>query len=215
MEETILPQEKKIVRVAKYRRCSTMKQELILQEESLNKFLARYKEDHKEIELIINNYLDEGVSGKNLERPAFTRLLDDVGKKKIDLVIFTKLDRLSRSLQDLLNTVTIFQNNGVNFIVVEQSIDTSTSQGRLLFHILGAFAEFERSIIRERMEAGRKKAELSGSRSGKPCNRPKSKIDEDGVEFKFKNHVSMNQIAKQYNVSITPIRRILQERGLA
>ena len=135
-------------------------------------------------------------------------------KHNINLVVFTKLDRLGRSLQDLLNTVTTFQNNQIDFIVVEQSIDTSTPQGRLMFHVLGAFAEFERSLIRERMQSGRKKAMETGSRSGKPCNRPKTKIDEDGVVFKFQSSVSMNQIAKLYGVSITPIRRILLERGL-
>jgi len=138
-------------------------------------------------------------------------MMDFVEKGKIDIIIFTKLDRLARSLQDLLNTASRLESNGVKFIVVEQNLNTSTSQGKLLFHILGAFAEFERAMIRERMEAGRKKADLVGSKSGKPCHRPMVKIDEDGVKFKYNQGMSMTQIAKNYGVSITPIRRILNK----
>ena len=64
----------------------------------------------------------------------------------------------------------------------------------------------------ERMQEGRKKAEISGSKSGKPCHRPLIKIDEVGVRFKFRQGMSMHQIAKQYRVSITPIRTILNEK---
>ncbi len=76
---------------------------------------------------------------------------------------------------------------------------------------MGAFAEFERNITRERMEAGRRKADIVGSKSGKPCHRPKVDIDADGVKFKYAQGMSMTSIAKQYDVSITPIRRILNE----
>ena len=195
-------------------RCSTETQELILQEESTNKFVSRLKEDNPTIEYITTQYKDKGISGKNTDRPSLQKLLDDVRKKNINCVIITKLDRLGRSLQNLLEIATEFKNNNVDFIVIEQHLDTSTAQGKLLFHILGAFAEFEREMIRERMQGGRKKAELSGSKSGKPCHRPKSSLDEDGVVKKFENGMSMNQISKTYEVSITPIRRILISRGL-
>jgi DNA invertase Pin-like site-specific DNA recombinase len=205
--------QNKIV-IAKYERCSTDKQELIIQDETLDKWINRYKEDNPSTEVIIESYKDEGISGKDLDRPSLKKMLDNISKHKINLVIFTKIDRLSRSLQDLLNTSTILKNNNVDFIVTQQNIDTTTPQGRLMFQIIGAFAEFERSMIYERMSNGRKKAELTGTKSGKPCHRPNVKIDSDGVEFKFKQGVSMNQISKQYNVSIGPIRRILKERGL-
>jgi DNA invertase Pin-like site-specific DNA recombinase len=83
---------------------------------------------------------------------------------------------------------------------------------KLQLQMMGAFAEFERAMIRERMEAGRKKADLVGSKSGQPCHRPMVKIDEDGVKFKHTQGMSMTSIAKQYGVSITPIRRILNEK---
>ncbi len=197
--------------LAKYKRCSTDNQELVLQDEVLEKYISRLKEDNPEKEYEVLNFEDFAVSGKSTERKDFLKMMELCDKKKIDMILFTKLDRLARSLQDLLNTASRLDSDGVKFVVVEQNLDTSTSQGKLLFHILGAFAEFERTIIRERMEAGRRKAELVGTKSGKPCHRPKVNIDEDGVKFKYKGGMSMNQISKHYGVSITPIRRILNE----
>jgi len=197
--------------LAKYKRCSTDNQELKLQDEILEKYIKRMKEDNTEITYEVLDFEDFAVSGKSMQRPNFQKMMLLCGKRKINIIIFTKLDRLARSLQDLLNTASKLEDNGIEFIVVEQNLDTSTSQGKLLFHILGAFAEFERTIIRERMEAGRKRAELVGTKSGKPCHRPKIDIDEDGVRYKYKKGMSMHSIAKQYKVSITPIRRILQK----
>jgi len=197
------------ITIAKYKRCSTDNQELILQDEVLEKTIKRLREDNPLIEYSVLDFEDFAVSGKSTERPNLTKMFDLCEKRKIQLIVFTKLDRLARSLQDLLNLTSNLESLGIKFIVAEQNIDTSTSQGKLLFQILGAFAEFERTIIRERMELGRKRAELAGTKSGKPCHRPTVKIDEDGVKFKHKAGWSMHQIAKHYQVSITPIRRIL------
>lgn len=199
--------------IATYKRCSTDNQELSLQDDIINKEIDRIKEDNKnikDIEYEILEFKDFAVSGKSLDRPDFKRLMELIDKKKINILIVTKLDRLARSLQDLLNITSKLDTNGIKFIVIEQKIDTSTASGRLLFQIVGAFSEFERVIIRERMESGRKKAELTGTRSGKPCHRPKVDIDIDGVKYKYAQGMSMNKISKLYNVSITPIRRILK-----
>lgn len=196
--------------LAKYRRCSTDNQLLVLQDESLNKHISRMVDDNKNINYEILDFQDFAISGKSTDdRKDFNKMIELCKRGKIDIILFTKLDRLARSLQDLLNIASKLDSYGVKFIVVEQNLDTTTSQGKLLFHILGAFAEFERTIIRERMEAGRKKAELVGTKSGKPCHRPKVEIDEDGVKHKYQRGMSMTSIAKEYNVSITPIRRIL------
>ncbi len=197
--------------IAKYKRCSTEKQELTLQDDVLEKAIDRLKEDNPNNTYNVLEFVDYAISGKNTERKDLQKMLDLVNKKKINIVMFTKLDRLARSLQDLLNMVCKFEEKGVQFIVVEQNLDTTTAQGRLLFQIIGAFSEFERVIIRERLEAGRKKAEIIGTKSGKPCHRPRVEIDEDGVKYKFlEQKKSMTQIAKDYGVSITPIRRILR-----
>lgn len=197
--------------LAKYKRCSTDNQELKLQDEILEKHIARMREDNPNNHYEVLDFEDFAISGKTIERLDFQKMMVLCNKRKIDIILFTKLDRLARSLQDLLNTASILDNHGVKFISVQQNLNTSTSQGKLLFHILGAFAEFERTIIRERMETGRKRAELVGTKSGKPCHRPKIDIDEDGVRYKYSQGRSMHSIAKEYKVSITPIRRILQK----
>jgi DNA invertase Pin-like site-specific DNA recombinase len=199
------------ITIAKYRRVSTDNQELELQNDVLNKHIERLKEDNPEIKYEVLDFSDFAVSGKTTERPDFLKMMDKVRKKQIQLIIFTKLDRLARSLQDLLNIHSELEKYGVKITAIEQQIDTSNYQGKLNFQIMGAFAEFERNITRERMELGRKKAELVGTKSGKPCHRPKVNIDSDGVKYKYKAGMSMHQIAKEYNVSITPIRRILNE----
>lgn len=211
-EKNNITKAETFVTIAKYKRCSTDNQELTLQDEILEKKILQMKEKNPNVEYRVLDYSDFAFSGKSTQRPALKKLLEDVEKGKIDIVIFTKLDRLARSLQDLLFISQKFSDKGVKFIVVEQEIDTSTYQGRLLFQILGAFAEFERNIIRERMELGRKKAEKLGTKSGKPCHRPKKQIDVDGVLFKHLNQkLSLRQIAKIYGCSITPIRRIIKE----
>jgi len=197
------------ITIAKYRRVSTDNQELELQNDVLNKHIERLKEDNPQIEYEVLDFKDFAVSGKTTERPEFKLMMAKVEKKQIQLIIFTKLDRLARSLQDLLNINSELEKYGVKITAVEQQVDTSNYQGKLNFQIMGAFAEFERNITRERMELGRKKAELVGTKSGKPCHRPMVQIDEDGVRFKHKAGWSMHQIAKHYQVSITPIRRIL------
>jgi len=198
------------ITLAKYTRTSTDNQELDLQKETIDKFIERLKEDNPKQKYDVVDFEDFAVSGKTKDRPSFLKMLDMVEKKKIDIILVTKLDRFARSLQDLLNFHSNLEKHGVKFVAIEQNIDTTNYQGRLNFQILGAFAEFERNIIRERMEAGRRKAEITGTKSGLPCHRPKAKIDEDGVKFKHKNGWSMHSIAKYYGVSITPIRRILK-----
>jgi DNA invertase Pin-like site-specific DNA recombinase len=195
--------------IAKYRRVSTDNQELELQNDVLNRHIERLKEDNPETEYEVLDFKDFAVSGKTTERPEFKLMMAKVEKKQIQLIIFTKLDRLARSLQDLLNINSELEKNGVKITAIELQIDTSIYQGKLNFQIMGAFAEFERNITRERMEQGRKKAEFVGTKSGKPCHIPMVQIDEDGVRFKHKAGWSMHQIAKHYQVSITPIRRIL------
>lgn len=207
-------EDDKNITVAKYKRCSTNRQELTNQNEKLDKTIERMKQDNPSVNYYILDFEDEAISGKSKDRPGLNKLLDKVRKKKIDMVIFTKLDRLGRSLQDLLSIVTELENHNVTFKSVEQDIDTRSPQGRLLFQVMGAFAEFERNIINERLQAGKESAKHKGTKSGNPMHRPKMKIDEDGVVYKFNNGMSMHQIAKSYGVSITPVRRILKDREL-
>jgi len=108
-------------------------------------------------------YIDK-ISGSKSSRPALMEMLKDAKEKKFDVVIVWKLDRLGRSLQHLIKLVNYFKNWGIDFICVTQSIDTTSSSGKLVFHIMGALAEFERELISERTKLGIKNAKNVGKR---------------------------------------------------
>lgn len=104
------------------------------------------------------------ISGSTSSRPQFNTLLDDMRSLKFDCIMVTKLDRLGRSLQHLLSLFDEFNLKGIHFIAATQNIDTSTSSGKLQMQIMGAFAEFERSIISERTKEALRTAVGVGKR---------------------------------------------------
>lgn len=115
---------------------------------------------------IADIYTDPGFSGAKLDRPELQRLIKDIEKSKFDTVLIYKLDRLSRSVRDTLYLVQdVFTKNNVDFISLNENIDTSSAMGGLFLTILSAISEFERETIKERMMLG-KKEEL---KAGKPC----------------------------------------------
>ena len=114
-------------------------------------------------------YIDEGISGSRQDRPALDKLMADARSGKIDVVVVWKLDRLGRSLQHLLTLLDEFSHIGVDFVSVRDSgIDSTTPQGRLMTQLLGAFSEFERAMIRERVQAGVDRAKSKGIVLGRP-----------------------------------------------
>ena len=100
---------------------------------------------------LLKHYDDGGISGGTLDRPGLKRLLDDVEDGLVDVVVVYKIDRLSRSLMDFAKLVDVFDRNGVTFVSVTQSFNTTTSMGRLTLNILLSFAQFEREVIAERV----------------------------------------------------------------
>src|SRR5882672_4596033 len=116
--------------------------------------------------LLPDRYDDGGVSGGSLERPALRRLLADIERGLVDVVIVYKIDRLSRALMDFAKLVEVFDRNDVTFVSVTQSFNTTTSMGRLTLNILLSFAQFKREVIGERIRdkfaASRKKGMWMG-----------------------------------------------------
>ena len=113
-------------------------------------------------------FVDQGQSGAKERRPALDSLLAAARARKIDLVACVKLDRLARSVHHLVGMVREFEVLGVDLVVLDQAIDTTTPSGRLLFHVLASVAEFERDLIRDRVLAGLKRARAQGRRLGRP-----------------------------------------------
>jgi len=121
---------------------------------------------------IVETYTDQGISGtkSRSDRPALDAMMKDAVRGKFDLIAVWSLDRLGRGLQHLIETVNELQAVGVELYMHQQAIDTTTPAGKLAFSIFGAFAEFERSIIVERVRAGLERAKRNGTKLGRPTN---------------------------------------------
>ena len=102
---------------------------------------------------IVREYVDEGISGAKDRRPALDDLMADARRRRVDIVAVWRLDRLGRSLRHLIGILDELHALGVGFVSIGESLDLTTPAGRLMFHLLGAFAQFEREIIRERVRA--------------------------------------------------------------
>jgi DNA invertase Pin-like site-specific DNA recombinase len=124
---------------------------------------------------VVDEFVDAGISGaKGREkRPAFDNLLKAVVRRKVDIVAAWSVDRLGRSLQDLVGFLGELKGAGVDLYLDRQAVDTTTPAGKALFQMLGVFAEFERSIIQERINAGIARARIVGTKSGRPIGRAK------------------------------------------
>jgi DNA invertase Pin-like site-specific DNA recombinase len=149
-------------RVAIYARVSTTEQHLEPQLYALRTYCeARGL-------TIAEEFIDHGISGAKDRRPALDRLLVAARRRRFDVLACTKLDRLARSVHHLTSLGRELEALGIDLVVLDQSIDTTTPAGRLLFHVLGSIAEFERDLIRERTAAGMRAASRRGARIGRP-----------------------------------------------
>jgi DNA invertase Pin-like site-specific DNA recombinase len=116
---------------------------------------------------IIGKYIDR-MTGSKDSRPALNGLMTDAQRRKFDAVLVWKLDRLGRSLRNLVNALAELEALGLTFISLRDNLDLSTPSGRLMFQIIGAMAEFERALIQERVRAGPRNARAKGKRLGRP-----------------------------------------------
>lgn len=148
--------------IAIYIRVSTVDQNSETQTMALHDYCKRM--DY----VISDEYVDNGFSGKNDNRPEFERLLKDIRAGRTRCLLVYKMDRLGRSLQHLLNLFEEFRNRGVEFISMTQNINTSTPEGKMFWQMLGVFAEYERELIVSRTMAGLQRAKRQGKTLGRP-----------------------------------------------
>jgi len=116
---------------------------------------------------VYGEYVDE-ASGKSESREALDRLMEDARKRKFDVVLVFRFDRFARSVKHLIVSLETFKELGIDFASYSENMDTTTSTGKLMFTLIGAFAEFEREVIRERVLAGLSRAKAKGKRLGRP-----------------------------------------------
>jgi DNA invertase Pin-like site-specific DNA recombinase len=158
---------------------------------------------------IASEYVDKGQSGAKDRRPELDRMLGDARKRKIDLILCQRLDRLGRSLKHLILTLDELQALGVGFISYSENLDLTTSTGRLMFQLLGAFAEFERNLIRERVVSGLRNARAKGTRLG----RPSPEVDTEELTHLRSNGLSIRKIAAQMNLDKMTVCKTLKFYG--
>ena len=131
-------------RAAIYARVSTMDQDPEAQLIPLREYSEARGFD------VVGEFVDHGVSGTKSSRPALDEMMSAVRRRDLDVIVTVKLDRLARSVQHLVGVASELEAVGVDLVVRDQAIDTSTPTGKLTFHVLAALAEFERDLIRER-----------------------------------------------------------------
>jgi DNA invertase Pin-like site-specific DNA recombinase len=117
---------------------------------------------------LAGEYVDIGISGTKEKRPQLDRMMQDAHRRKFDSVIVWKFDRFARSVSHLLRALETFNALGVHFVSLSESLDTSTPAGKMVFTVLGAVAELERSLIVERVKSGLRNARAKGKRLGRP-----------------------------------------------
>jgi len=160
---------------------------------------------------IVARYSDKGVSGmkSRKDRPDFDRMLQDAGRGRFDVIMAFALDRIGRSLADLLHTIQHLEGCKVDLFVDKQMIDTTTPQGRLLFAVTGAFAEFERDMIVQRVTAGLARARAQGVKLGRPPIDPKK---EAAIRRAVaKGDKGKHKIAAELSVGSGTVARIMAE----
>jgi len=158
----------------------------------------------------MTEYVDHGQSGAKERRPALDALLAAVRTRRVDLVACVKLDRLARSVHHLVALVREFEVLGVDLVVLDQAIDTTTPAGRLLFHVLAAISEFERDLIRDRVLAGLRRARVSGTKSGKRIGRPRTQlVPLERARALLAGGCSLRAAARELGVHPTAISRAL------
>jgi DNA invertase Pin-like site-specific DNA recombinase len=151
---------------------------------------------------VVGQYVDEGVSGSKESRPELNRLMSDARLRRFDAILVWRLDRFGRSLKHLVNTVADLEALGVTFISLHDNLDLSTPSGRLTFHVISALAQFERSLIQERVRAGL----VNARRNGKQLGRPSRVVDLTSIaRMKAEGH-SLRDIAKKLGVGYGTVR---------
>jgi DNA invertase Pin-like site-specific DNA recombinase len=159
---------------------------------------------------IVQVFADQGISGAKGrdKRPAFDALCRGIARREFDLVAAWAVDRLGRSLQDLVGFLGEMHAKGVDLYLHQQGLDTSTPSGRAMFQMLGVFAEFERSMIQERVKAGLARAKAQGKRLGRPTVAPKVQA---AVRAASDQGKGIRQIARELGIGVATVHRLVTE----
>lgn len=195
-------------RVAIYARVSTADQTCENQLRELREAASRHGWQ------IVREYVDHGISGsKGKEgRPEFNSLHQGIARKEFDMVLAWSVDRLGRSLKDLIEFLQQIHAKGIGLYLHQQGLDTSTPAGKALFGMMGVFAEFERAMIQERVKSGIQRAKANGTRLGRPpLSEDRPKVHREILSLRQEG-LGMNRIAKRLGVSSKTVWKVLTHK---
>jgi len=154
---------------------------------------------------------DDQITGSKIQRPGLDAILQFA--RNGDVIVVWRLDRLSRSLKDLIEMVALLDSKKIGLRSLHESIDTSSSSGKLIFHIFGALAEFERNLIRERTHAGLQAARARGRKGGRPKKLSNDKSNLTVQLYESRNH-SINQICELVGISKPTLYKYLKHHNV-
>lgn len=159
----------------------------------------------------LHRIYSDRMSGSKEKRPGLDELMADARRGMFDVIVVWRFDRFARSIRQLVNALHEFKELGIDFVSHQEAVDTSTAMGNVLFVMIAAMAELERSVIRERVVAGLEHARRKGTKSGKAIGRPRAVFDRYQVEEFRKKGLSLRQIATQLDVGRGTVERILRD----
>jgi DNA invertase Pin-like site-specific DNA recombinase len=191
-------------RVALYLRVSTAEQTVENQQRELEMAAERHGWQ------VVITFADAGISGSKGrdKRPAFDRLCRGIARREFDLVAAWSVDRLGRSLQDLVGFLGELHAKGIDLYLYQQGIDTTTPAGKAMFQMMGVFAEFERAMIVERVNSGLARARAAGKRLGRPTI---SRRKEDAIRRLLAGGTGIVKAAKTVGVGVSVVQRVESE----
>jgi DNA invertase Pin-like site-specific DNA recombinase len=195
-------------RAVLYLRVSTIEQTTANQERELREIASRMGCE------IVRVYKDHGISGAKGrdKRPAFNALCRDATKRQFHMVMAWSVDRLGRSLQDLVGFLSELHALNIDLFLHQQGLDTTTPAGKAMFQMLGVFAEFERSMIQERVRAGLARARSEGKRLGRPKIPEKTERTVQTILAR-KDRPGLRKIAASLGIGVGTVQRISRELG--
>jgi len=190
-------------RIALYARVSTDKQTCENQLQELRTIAERMNYT------IVTEFVDNGISGMKTRqnRPALDQLMKSATQRRFDMVMCWSIDRLGRSLQNLVEILNELQALKIDLFFLQQGMDTSTPSGRMIFSVFGAIGEFERNLIRERVIAGQKRAVANGVKIGRP-----SKMNDglrSAIQLLREKGMGIKQIARELKVGIGTVYSVI------
>ena len=155
---------------------------------------------------LVGEYIDVGISGAKEKRPQLDRMMADAHRRRFDAVVVWKFDRFARSVSHLLRALETFKALGIEFVSLSEQMDTSTPTGKMVFTVLGAVAELERSLIAERVRAGLRNARAKGKRLG----RPRKAVDRTKIATLRSQGCGWKKIASTLGVGVGTVIRAAQ-----